>query len=135
MGDLLFLLIWKYFIISSWPKVMLKCLISWIELLGFSYSSTFIIAAFLGDTGFFPTKDMQTPSLRSGHLYMKDRECAESNEKSYFRPFWSIVFESLAPIRLQNFVVVQKWPNLQGRLGLIWQGPRYLYVIYIYIHI
>ena len=47
----------------------------------------------------FPTKDMQTTHkpppppppppvpLRSGHLYIKDAECAESNEKSYISYF------------------------------------------------
>ena len=37
--------------------------------------------------GFFPTKDMQTTPLRSGHLYMKDAHSAELNEKSYFYLF------------------------------------------------
>ena len=37
-------------------------------------------------SNFFPTKDMQTPPriLKCGHLYIKDGECFESNEKSYF---------------------------------------------------
>ena len=26
---------------------------------------------------FFPTKDMHTPALRSGQIFMKDAECAE----------------------------------------------------------
>ena len=49
-------------------------------------------------------KDMQTPPspLRSGHLYIKDEECAES----YFRFFRFLVFELLVAkditIRLQN---------------------------------
>ena len=33
----------------------------------------------------FPTKDMQTPLLRSAHLYIEDAQCAETNEKSYYR--------------------------------------------------
>ena len=32
------------------------------------------------------------PSLRSGHLYIKDAQCAETNEKSYIR---FLVFELL----------------------------------------
>ena len=49
--------------------------------------------------GFFPTKDMQAPllpPLRSGHIDMKDAECAEKNEKLIFRfllfELWLIVF-------------------------------------------
>ena len=35
-----------------------------------------------GKKGYFPTKDMQTPNPpRSGQIYMKDAECAETNEK------------------------------------------------------
>ena len=70
--------------------------------------------------GCFPTTDMQNPPpLRSGHLNIKDAECAESNKKSYFR---FLVFELLVvkelPIRLQKNNFFQKWPNLQGQLGL-----------------
>ena len=48
--------------------------------------------------GFFPIKDMQTPPspLRSGHLYIKDGKCAESNEKSYIRIFRFLVSVLLA---------------------------------------
>ena len=35
--------------------------------------------------GCFPTKDMQTAPLRSGHIYIKDAHSAESSETSYFR--------------------------------------------------
>ena len=67
-----------------------------------------------------PSKDMQNPPpLRTGHLYMKDAQCAETNEKSYFR---FLVFDLLVvkelPIRLQKNNFFQKWPNLQGQLGL-----------------
>ena len=41
------------------------------------------MATDFSDYGFFPTKDMQIPPpLRSGHLYIKDGEYAESNKKS-----------------------------------------------------
>ena len=65
----------------------------------------------------------RTPTpLRSGHLNIKDAECAESNKKLYFR---FLVFELLVvkelPIRLQKNNFFQKWPNLQGQLGLNWQ--------------
>ena len=53
--------------------------------------------------GCFPTKDMQTPPpLRSGHLFIKDGECAESNEESYFRFFRFLVFELLAAKELPS---------------------------------
>ena len=56
------------------------------------------------------------PLLRSGHLYIKYGECAESNEKSYIRFFRFLVFELLAakeiPIQLQNKLFAQKWSNL-----------------------
>ena len=32
-----------------------------------------------------PIKDMQTPPLRNGHIYMKDAQCAETIEESTFR--------------------------------------------------
>ena len=73
-------------------------------------------------TGFFLTKDMQTTTLRSGHIYMKDAYSSESNEKSIFRFFlflffelWLIVstiygdtpgFSIIAPTK-----IFQKWPN------------------------
>ena len=56
-------------------------------------------------------KDMQAlpPNLRSVHIYIKHKECAESNEKSYFRFFQFLVFELLAakelPIRLQTKIL------------------------------
>ena len=64
------------------------------------------------------------PPLRSGHHHIKDGECAESNEKLYFRFFRFSVFELLpkrykkykkATIqnRLQKKSFVQKWQNLQ----------------------
>ena len=37
--------------------------------------------------------------LRSGHLYMKDAQCAIANEKSYLR---FLVFELLLPKMLQE---------------------------------
>ena len=41
--------------------------------------------------GFFPTKNIQTFSpLRSGHLYMNDAQCAETNEKQTIFSFWVI---------------------------------------------
>ena len=56
-----------------------------------------------------PSKDMQTsspPSLRSGHLYMKNAQCAETNEKSCIRILIFLVFELLlvkdVTIRVQN---------------------------------
>ena len=67
-------------------------------------------------------KDMQTPPpLRSGHLYIKDAQFAETNEISCIR---FLVFELLSPKRLQKMRkknVVQKLPNLQERCGLIRQ--------------
>ena len=46
---------------------------------------------------FFPTKDMQTPlPLKSGYIYIKDGQCAETKEKSYIRFFQFLVFELLA---------------------------------------
>ena len=32
-----------------------------------------------------PSKDMQTPPLRNGPIFMKNAQCAETNEKSIFR--------------------------------------------------
>ena len=62
---------------------------------------------------------MQNPPFRSGHLNIKDAECAESNKISYFR---FLVFELLVvkelPIRLQKNNFFQKWPNLLEQLGL-----------------
>ena len=44
--------------------------------------------------GFFPNKNMQTPlTLSFAPVLMKDEECAESNEKSILRLFWSLFFE------------------------------------------
>ena len=40
-----------------------------------------------------PTKDMQTLPLRSGHLCMKDAQCAETSEKRYSRFFRFSIFE------------------------------------------
>ena len=56
-------------------------------------------------------------SLRSGHLYIKDAECVESNEISYFR---FLVFELLVTkeitIRLQkNYLKVAKFT---GKIGI-----------------
>ena len=31
---------------------------------------------------YIPTRDLQTPPLRSDHFYIKDAQCAETNEKS-----------------------------------------------------
>ena len=39
---------------------------------------------------------VSTPPLRSGHLCIKDEECAELNKKSYLRFFRFLVFELLA---------------------------------------
>ena len=50
--------------------------------------------------GFFPTKDMQTPPLRSGHLCIKDAQYAQTKEKLYLRFFRYLVFELLASKRL-----------------------------------
>ena len=45
-------------------------------------------------------KNMQTPSsIRNGHLYIKDAQCAETNEKLYLR---FLVFELFLPKRLQK---------------------------------
>ena len=48
----------------------------------------------------------------------QDGECAESNEKSHFRFFRIKVLSYWPPKRLEHYFF-QKWPNLQGRLGLI----------------
>ena len=53
----------------------------------------------------FPTKDMKTPpppSIRSGHLYIKHAQCVETKEKSYLRFLRFLIFELLAPKRLQK---------------------------------
>ena len=72
--------------------------------------------AFGSRVGVSQLRNMQNPPLRSGHLNIKDAECAESNKKSYFR---FLVFELLVvkelPIRLQKNNFFQKWPNLQGQ--------------------
>ena len=51
-------------------------------------------------------KDMQTPVpllLRSGHLYVKDAQCAETNEKSFFRfSVFELLFAREITIRLQR---------------------------------
>ena len=63
---------------------------------------------------------MQTPPLRKGHLYIKNLECAESNEKSCAIFFRFVVFELLAakelPIRLQikNYTKVAKFTEKIG---------------------
>ena len=61
------------------------------------------------------------PLVKSGYLYMKDAECVEPNEKSYFR---FLVFDlNIGRQRWLPFgyrkKIVQNWPNLQGRCGLI----------------
>ena len=57
-------------------------------------------------TGCFPTKDMQSPPipspLRSGHLYIKYGECAESNGKLNFRLFRFLDFELFSSKELPN---------------------------------
>ena len=40
-----------------------------------------------------PSKTQPSPPLRSGHNFMKDAECAEANENSYFRFFRFLFFE------------------------------------------
>ena len=74
---------------------------------------------------------MQTPPpLRSGHIYMKDAHSAESNEKSYIRFFWFLVFElwlieftiyddtlGVPPTKTKKLsksgqICRKKWPNL-----------------------
>ena len=52
--------------------------------------------------GCFLTKDMHTPALRSGHLYIKDAKCVETKEISYLRIFRYLVFELLASKRSQK---------------------------------
>ena len=48
--------------------------------------------------GFFPVKDMQTPPpppalLCSGHIYVKDTHCAETNKKAiYFIFIFGLIF-------------------------------------------
>ena len=46
-----------------------------------------------------PSKDMQTPPLRSGHIFRKDALCAEMNEKSIFRflffELWSFLTQNI----------------------------------------
>ena len=63
--------------------------------------------------GFFPTKDVQTPPLRSGHSYMKDAECAESNEKSIFRflfyELWSFLYANFRWIfKITRIIKIRK---------------------------
>ena len=41
-----------------------------------------------------PSKDMQTPPLSNCQTFMKDAQCAETNEKSIFR-FWRHLFLEL----------------------------------------
>ena len=55
----------------------------------------FFVGGYALNTGYFPTKDMQTPPLPFSFapVLMKDAQCAESNEKSYFRFFQFLVFE------------------------------------------
>ena len=58
---------------------------------------------------------MQT--LTNGYLYMKDAQCAETNEKKFRFLVFELLVAKEITIRLKK--IVQKWPNLQGRLGLI----------------
>ena len=46
--------------------------------------------------------DPSPAPLSSGHLYIKDAQCADTNEKLYLRFFWFLVFELLSQKRLQN---------------------------------
>ena len=88
-------------------------------------SDVLFLLWFLGSTchrsGCFPTKDMQTPSLRSDHLYIKHAKCAITIEKSYFRFFRFLVFELLVAkeitIRLQ-FFVCSKVTKFTGKIGI-----------------
>ena len=51
---------------------------------------------------------------------MKDAQCAETNEKSYFR-FLDFEVWSSKDVTIQlKKKIVQKWSNLQGRCGLMW---------------
>ena len=76
-------------------------------------------------------KDMQTarPPLRSGHLYIKDAECAESNEKIKF--FWFIFFELLM-IFVHSFHVSfwRLFWHLK-RCAMFWIGILYSWVSFV----
>ena len=64
------------------------------------------------------------PSLRSGHLDMKDAQCVLKkmiSVKFHMTPYrvWSPQAPKRAQITPQKFNSLQKWPNIQGRLELI----------------
>ena len=57
--------------------------------------------------------------LRSGHLDIKDAQCAETKDvlKKLYRAFdtWA---SRMGVMGAQKFNFLHKWPNLQGRLTL-----------------
>ena len=73
--------------------------------------------------GRFPTMNMQTPSLRSSHLDIKDVQCAET--KDVLKILYHVISclgavgVQIVVFGAQKFNFLQKWPNLQGRLELI----------------
>ena len=93
--------------------------IKWILIFAFLYyiggNDTFYNYIF----GPVPGKDMQTPlSHRSGHIYkkeiMKDKQCAEMNEKSIFLfHFLSYDWLYLQFSVTQKRKFFQKWQNLK----------------------
>ena len=119
---------------------MTSCFVSFLESCHFFYChyslfSFSLLVNFFSTFGPVTTKDdMQNPlpPLRSGHLNIKDAECAESIKKSCFR---FLIFELLVvkelPIWLQKNNFFQKWPNLQGQLGLNWQWFFSLIIFYV----
>ena len=62
--------------------------------------------------GLFPIKDMQTlpPSLRNSQIYMKDANCAETNEKSIFR---FLFFELW-------WKFIQNWGDSGSKMTITW---------------
>ena len=73
----------------------------------------------------FLTTDLQTPPLKSDHLDIIDPQWAKKmmgvklHTKSY--RVWTPRASKGEVLGAQKFNFLQKWPNLQGRLELIWR--------------
>ena len=70
-----------------------------------------------------PTKDMQTPPLRSSHLEIKDAQCAKKMMAVKFHitsnRVWALRSSKRGVLGAQTFIFLQKWTNLIGRLELL----------------
>ena len=83
--------------------------------------------------GLFLIKNMQTPPLRSGYIYMTNAHCVETNEKSILRylffELWLIIFQvfrwntlisKCATDQNRKKKSLQKWPISNEICAMCW---------------